>query len=84
GRSILCPYHQWAYDLDGRLVAAPHMAEVTGFDKSTISLYPVGVECWGGFVFVNLTPGEAGSFAAQLGEIPQRICRYPLAELRIG
>jgi glycine betaine catabolism A len=84
GRSILCPYHQWSYDLDGHLVAAPHMSSALGFDKRGISLYPVAVECWGGFVFVNLTPAEAGSLAAQLGEIPQRICRYPLADLRIG
>jgi Rieske 2Fe-2S family protein len=84
GRSILCPYHQWSYDLDGHLVAAPHLGTVPGFDKAAISLYPVGVECWGGFVFLNLTPGEARPFAAQLGEIPQRISRYPLADLRIG
>ena len=84
GRSILCPYHQWSYDLDGRLVAAPHLGNVPGFDKSTIALYPAGVECWGGFVFVNLTPAEAQPFAAQLGEIPERTRRYPLADLRIG
>ena len=84
GRSILCPYHQWSYDLDGHLVATPHMSKAPRFDKSGINLYPVGVECWGGFVFVNLTPEEAGSFAAQLGEIPRRISRYPLADLRIG
>jgi Rieske 2Fe-2S family protein len=84
GRSILCPYHQWAYDLDGHLVAAPHMSDVPGFDKAAISLYPVGVDSWGGFIFVNLTPGEAAAFAAQLGEIPERTRRYPLAELRIG
>src|SRR5882757_5680507 len=69
GRSILCPYHQWAYDLDGRLIAAPHMSDVPGFDKSSISLYRVGVESWGGFVFVHLTPDEAGPLAAQMGEI---------------
>ncbi len=84
GRSIMCPYHQWTYDLDGHLIAAPHLGSVTGFDKSEISLYPVGVECWGGFVFVHLTPAEAQPLAAQLGEIPARIARYPLAELRIG
>ena len=37
GRSILCPYHQWSYDLDGRLIAAPHLGGVRGFDKSAIS-----------------------------------------------
>jgi glycine betaine catabolism A len=84
GRSILCPYHQWSYDLDGHLVATPHMSKVSAFDKSRISLYPVGVELWGGFVFVNLTPAEASPFSVQLGEIPQRISRYPLADLRIG
>ena len=84
GRSILCPYHQWSYDLDGSLVAAPHMGSTPGFQKSGISLYPVGVETWGGFVFLNLTPGEARPFSAQLGEIPQRISRYPLSDLRIG
>jgi Rieske 2Fe-2S family protein len=84
GRSILCPYHQWSYDLDGHLVAAPYLGTVPGFDKAGISLYPVGVACWGGFVFVNLTPGEAKPFTVQLGEIPERTKRYPLADLRIG
>ena len=84
GRSILCPYHQWSYDLDGHLIAAPHLGNVAGFDKSAISLYPVGVECWGGFIFLHLTPAEARPFAAQLGGIPARIERYPLSELVIG
>jgi glycine betaine catabolism A len=83
-RSIVCPYHQWAYDLDGRLIAAPHMAEVLGFDKSAINLYPVGVESWGGFVFLHLTPAAAKPFAAELGEIALRTVRYPLAALRVG
>jgi Rieske 2Fe-2S family protein len=84
GRSILCPYHQWAYDLDGHLIAAPHLADVPGFHKSGISLHPVGVECWGGFIFVHLTPSEAQPFAEQLGAIATRIQRYPLTELRIA
>jgi Rieske 2Fe-2S family protein len=84
GRSILCPYHQWSYDLDGQLIAAPHLSSVPGFDKSGIHLYPVGVECWGGFIFLHLTPSEARPFAAQLGGIPARIERYPLSELVIG
>src|ERR1043166_8847804 len=31
--TIQCPYHAWTYRLDGRLVGAPHMKEVEGFDK---------------------------------------------------
>jgi glycine betaine catabolism A len=84
GRSIICPYHQWSYDLNGHLIATPHMSSLAGFDKSSVNLYPVGVECWGGFIFLHLTPAEASPLAEQLGEIPARTQRYPLADLRIG
>ncbi len=56
---ITCPYHQWTYDFDGRLLAAPHMGAEAGFDRTQFSLYPVAVESWGGFVFLNLTPSAA-------------------------
>jgi glycine betaine catabolism A len=81
---ITCPYHQWTYDLDGRLIAAPHLSGAAGFDRSLFSLHPVGVDTWGGFIFVNLTPADAGTLAQQLGAIPERVARYPLSELRIG
>ena len=84
GRSIICPYHQWAYDLDGRLIAAPHLGGIAEFDKSSINLHPVGIECWGGFMFLHLTPAEARPLSDQLGLMPARIERYPLAQLRIG
>jgi glycine betaine catabolism A len=84
GGRITCPYHQWTYDLDGRLLAAPYLAGEPGFDKSLFSLHPVGLECWGGFVFLNLSPAGALPLAEQLGAIPERVSRYPLAQLRIG
>ena len=53
---IRCSYHHWTYTLDGRLVSAPYAREGEGFCKADYSLYPVGVELWGGFLFLNLTP----------------------------
>jgi Rieske 2Fe-2S family protein len=84
GGRITCPYHQWTYDFDGRLVAAPYLTGEAQFDRTRFSLYPVGVECWGGFVFLNLTPAGAASFAGQIESIAARIARYPLAQLRTG
>ena len=84
GRLIVCPYHQWSYDLNGALVAAPHLGAGTGFDKQEYRLYPIGVETWGGFVFVHLTPAEAKPLPSQLAGIPERLARYPLATLAIG
>jgi Rieske 2Fe-2S family protein len=81
---IMCPYHQWTYDLDGRLIAAPHLMGHPGFNKDDYSLYPVGVETWGGFIFLNLTPRSATPLQQQIESISARIARYPLADLRIG
>jgi glycine betaine catabolism A len=59
--AIQCPYHAWTYGLDGRLIGAPHMDEVPGFDKSDYSLHPVNLGLWEGFIFVNLVPKRDGS-----------------------
>jgi Rieske 2Fe-2S family protein len=52
--AIQCPYHAWTYALDGRLIGAPHMDQVSGFDKTDYSLHAVNLALWEGFIFVNL------------------------------
>ena len=54
GSAIQCPYHAWTYGLDGRLIGAPHMDEVHGFDRDDYSLQTVNARVWEGFIFVNL------------------------------
>jgi Rieske 2Fe-2S family protein len=54
GSTIQCPYHAWTYGLDGRLVGAPHLDEMPEFDRTQFSLWPVNLEVWEGFIFVNL------------------------------
>ncbi len=58
-RNFTCPYHAWSYDLDGRLEAAPHFGgfrkqEVEGFDRASHGLFPVRVDTFLDWVFVNL------------------------------
>ncbi len=85
GRKLIrCPYHAWTYDLDGQLVNAPFLAEQDGFEPGEISLHPVGVARWGGFVFLNLTPESAPDFEATVGGPAERLQRYPLEALRSG
>ena len=52
--AIQCPYHAWTYRLDGRLLGAPHMDEMPGFNKADYSLHRVNLGVWEGFIFVNL------------------------------
>ncbi len=81
--SIVCPYHAWTYGLDGSLRAAPFLTESDGLRREELSLHPVGVATWGGFVFVDLSPGEESrNISDHLDGADARTRRYPLAELR--
>jgi phenylpropionate dioxygenase-like ring-hydroxylating dioxygenase large terminal subunit len=82
--SLRCPYYSWTYRLEGDLLKAPWSEEIDGFDQAGFGLHPVGVATWGGFVFLHLTPREAVPLADQLGPVPERLRRYPLAELSVG
>lgn len=53
---ITCPYHAWAYDNAGDLVAAPNCENVHDFEKSDFNLPEVRVDEVAGFVFANLDP----------------------------
>ncbi len=55
-RLIVCPYHAWSYDLEGRLRAGPNLKAVPGIDRDAIRLSEVRAETFCGFVFVNLDP----------------------------
>src|SRR5262249_50566020 len=85
---IRCPYHSWTYTLEGALRTAPFLDEQEGVAKDDLSLHPVGVDTWGGFLFLNLSPAAAArtglTLAAQLGPVPDRLRRYPLRELRVA
>jgi len=58
-RSFQCPYHAWTFALDGRLVGAPHMDGVEGFERSDCGLPELRSELWEGWIFVNFDPEAA-------------------------
>jgi Rieske 2Fe-2S family protein len=80
-QGIQCPYHAWTYGLDGRLIGAPHMDDVPGFDKADYSLRPVSLALWEGFIFVNLADASArhGGQAARGGYMSLEEWFAPLA-----
>jgi Rieske 2Fe-2S family protein len=70
--------------MDGRLLATPRQMETPDFDRARFPLHGVRVECWGGFVFVNLAGADAPPLADALDDIPAQFARHGLADLRIG
>jgi choline monooxygenase len=97
-RFFQCPYHAWAYDLDGACLGTPlftpeagiprdqegafDMSGVTAFDKDDYGLHQARVESWGCLVFVCLDP-EAPPLAEELGDLPERLAGYRLDENRL-
>jgi choline monooxygenase len=65
-KMIRCPYHSWAYDLSGNLIATPHIGglnkhKVDTFSKESCSLKGVKAYVWLDLIFVNLS-GNAINF----------------------
>lgn len=51
-KSLICPYHAWSYNLDGKLSAARNMND--DFDKSANGLHRVHLKLIGGLIFISL------------------------------
>ncbi|HTJ22277.1 MAG TPA: aromatic ring-hydroxylating dioxygenase subunit alpha [Gemmatimonadaceae bacterium] len=81
--TIRCPYHAWTYTTDGRLIGAPHMQDVEGFDKRDFPLHAAAVAEWEGFVFVNIDT-QPQPFDEWFGPMLDRLSRYGIANLRVG
>ncbi len=66
-QTLVCPYHQWSYALDGRLLR--DIAEEHGADPSALGLKPIAVEEVEGLVFASLArqPVDFAPARAQLG-----------------
>jgi len=78
---LRCPYHGWVYDHDGALKKRPNFDDRDDADLAELSLFPVRVEEWRGFVFVNLDP-EAGNLVSGLGDMARATREVPLEHYR--
>jgi len=78
---IVCPYHHWSYELDGKLARAPRMEEHTDFDMSSCRLPEFKSEIWLGFIFVSLNP-HAKPLSPQLQQLEGLIGNYHMEEMQ--
>jgi phenylpropionate dioxygenase-like ring-hydroxylating dioxygenase large terminal subunit len=92
GRFFRCPYHAWAYNLDGSIRAIPQRA---GYEGTRMAQCAAGrglvvlrnVERYRGFVFVRLSergPGFREYFGASLSSIDNMADRSPVGELEVA
>jgi Rieske 2Fe-2S family protein len=89
-RAFRCPYHAWTYDLSGKLIAAPNIADLGDIDRTAYGLHSLHVREWLGYVWVCLAE-EAPSFEATvIAEVVERlgdvasIDHYETEKLAVG
>ena len=81
GHAIVCPFHGWTYELDGRLKNVPRADKFPNLDRSQEGLLPIDLEVWQGFVFVRFR-GDGPSVADHLAPIMEQVSPYRLSEMK--
>jgi glycine betaine catabolism A len=80
---IVCPYHAWAYNMQGQLLRTTSKRHARGFEVGNFPLYKVQVREWNGFIFVALTD-DPPPFE-KLFDLPiDRLDAWPLKDLIVG
>lgn len=74
--TIRCPYHQWVFADDGRLLNAPWFGTEPDFKPEDWPLEPIHAVIWRGLLFVAIDPQE--ELLAQLGELVAELEGEPI------
>jgi Rieske 2Fe-2S family protein len=78
---LMCPYHKWTYELDGRLIGAARMP--SDFKSEEHGLLPVLVERVAGCLSLALTDA-APDFAPFRSGLASRLEPYRLADAKVA
>jgi Rieske 2Fe-2S family protein len=80
--NIVCPYHQWTYDLSGKLVHAKHMGDA--FDPAAHSLKPVHLRSLAGLVYICLAPEPPADFDEVAARMTPYLAPHGLANCKVA
>ncbi|KTT63907.1 hypothetical protein NS383_17710 [Pseudomonas oryzihabitans] len=71
-RELRCPYHGFAWDLDGALKRIPAAWDFPHLDWQGRRLMEVKVDTWGGFIFINMD-ADCESLADYMESLPAEL-----------
>lgn len=80
--NLVCPYHQWTYDLEGKLLFAEHMGE--DFDRSAHSLRPVHLQNLAGLLFICLADTPPADFADMRAAMEPYLLPHHLHDTKVA
>ena len=80
-KKLVCPYHAWTYELDGRLSGVPGKRDYPAFAMADYGLHGFPTEVWRGFIFVNIE-GVGPSVAEMMAPYEEEIAPYRFEDMR--
>jgi carnitine monooxygenase subunit len=81
-KKLVCPYHAWVYELDGRLSGVPMRGDYPALDMAATGLVAVDVDQWQGFVFVRLRNDGGPLVAEMMAPAEAEVAPYKFAEMQ--
>lgn len=82
-KALVCPYHAWTYELDGRLRHRLHAETFDGIDVSTLNLVALPCDEVAGLILVKRTPGPAFSASSFLQGLGAHLDWLGLSEMSV-
>lgn len=79
--ALICPYHGWAFNLDGTLRGAAQPKSFPALDPVEWGLKPLETEIWQGFVFVRFKESDQPAVAKIMGRFEDELAPYGLADM---
>jgi phenylpropionate dioxygenase-like ring-hydroxylating dioxygenase large terminal subunit len=83
GGQFTCAFHGWCYDRAGKLRSLPRAWDFPNVDAGKVTLPPVRIDRWDGWIFINFNPAAA-PLSDFLGDmLPRHFSLWPQAERHI-
>jgi Rieske 2Fe-2S family protein len=82
-KSFVCPYHAWAYTLDGDLESAPTIPDGEYIDYAEYGLKSVRVADCGGFIFLYFGEDEPSPVEESFAELSAKLPIVPPGSLKL-
>ena len=81
-KRIVCPYHNWTYQLDGSLIGTPGMEQTLDFDAADYPLLSLPVATWDGFLFIHYH-SQPEPLAQHLGNMPEKFDAHRCQDMHL-
>jgi phenylpropionate dioxygenase-like ring-hydroxylating dioxygenase large terminal subunit len=80
GKSFICPFHGWSYNLDGSLRNIPKADSFPELEREQYGLKPLDCEVWHGLIFIRFG-GEGASVAQMMAAAEEEVGLYRIEDM---